>query len=51
MMGEGDAELLALAQDAFTHGTQATAFIAAALLLLAAAMAWRLIPSAPTPRS
>ncbi len=51
IMGEQEAPLLALAQDAFTHATQATAFVAAGLLALAAVVAWRLIPSEPIPRS
>lgn len=40
-----DTELLSIAQEAFTHGMQITAFIAAALLVVAAFIAWRLIPS------
>ena len=50
IMEEG-APLLDLAQDAFTHATQATAYVAAGLLALAAFLAWRLIPSETTPRS
>ena len=38
-------------QDAFTHATQATAYVAAGLLALAAFLAWHLIPSETTPRS
>ena len=45
VLGDGDASLLSLVQDAFTHGMQVTAFIAAALLVVAAFIAWRLIPS------
>ncbi len=42
-------ELLSIAQEAFTHGMQMTTFIAAALLVVAAFVAWRLIPlAAPT---
>lgn len=41
----GSPELLSISQDAFTHGMQVTAFIAAALLVVAAFIAWRLIPS------
>lgn len=44
-LGAGDTELLSIAQGAFTQGMQVTAFIAAALLVLAAFIAWRLIPS------
>lgn len=51
IMGEREASLLAHAQEAFTHATQATAFAASGLLVLAALVAWRLIPSEPTPRS
>lgn len=36
-----------MAQDAFTSGMQVTSFIAAAILILAAITAWRLIPSEP----
>lgn len=39
--------LLSMAQDAFTSGMQVTSFIAAAILILAAITAWRLIPSEP----
>lgn len=44
-LGGEDGELLSIAQDAFTQGMQITAFIAAALLVVAAFIAWRLIPS------
>ncbi|WP_193072854.1 MULTISPECIES: MFS transporter [unclassified Brevibacterium] len=44
-LGTKDAELLSIAQDAFTHGMQITAFVAAVLLVVAAFIAWRLIPS------
>lgn len=43
-----DAELLAAAQESFTHGMEITAVIAAGLLVIAAATAWRLIPSEPS---
>ncbi|WP_040165573.1 MFS transporter [Microbacterium gorillae] len=45
-LGPEDADLLAIAQHAFTHGMQATAYIAAGLLVVSAFIAWRLIPSA-----
>ncbi|MCC3301740.1 MFS transporter [Arthrobacter sp. zg-Y895] len=44
-LGKTDDALLAVAQQAFTHGMQVTSFIAAALLVVAAVIAWRLIPS------
>ena len=44
-LGGKNAELLAVAQSAFTHGVQVTAYIAAALLVVAAFVAWWLIPS------
>lgn len=46
-LGSSDAELLAVAQGAFTHGMQITAYIASLLLVIAAFIAWRLIPSTP----
>ncbi|GAA1129810.1 MFS transporter [Citricoccus alkalitolerans] len=42
-----NSELLSMAQLAFTHGMQVTSYIAAALLVVAAVVAWRLIPSIP----
>ena len=47
-IGSSNAELLDIVQHAFTHSMQITAGIAAVLLLIAATMAWRLIPSTPT---
>lgn len=44
-VGAADPELLSIAQHAFTSGMQVTALIAAALLVVAALMAWRVIPS------
>lgn len=46
-LGSSDAELLAVAQGAFTHGMQITAYIASLLLVIAAFIAWRFIPSTP----
>lgn len=48
VLGNADANLLAMAQHAFTHGMQITAYIAAVLLLVAALIAWKLIPSSTT---
>ncbi|QIK84069.1 MFS transporter [Sanguibacter sp. HDW7] len=45
VLGPADGDLLAIAQHAFTHGMQVTAYIAAGLLLVAALIAWRTIPS------
>lgn len=42
-------ELLSVAQEAFTHGMQLTAYSAAGLLIVAAIIAWRLIPSTSNP--
>lgn len=47
-LGPRDADLLAAAQESFTHGMEITAVIAAGLLVIAAATAWRLIPSEPS---
>ncbi|MFJ2617980.1 MFS transporter [Glutamicibacter sp. NPDC087344] len=47
----GDTDLLSLAQHAFTHGMQVTAYIAAVLLVLSAVIAWRLIPSTPSTKA
>ncbi|MEB7505480.1 MFS transporter [Arthrobacter koreensis] len=46
-LGGSNPELLATAQHAFTYGMQVTSFIAAALLVVAAVIAARLIPSDP----
>ncbi|MEU4644821.1 hypothetical protein [Micromonospora sp. NPDC023814] len=43
--GEQGTLILAAARDAFTHGMQITSLVAAALLLLAALTAWKVIPS------
>ena len=40
------AQLLSQARDAFTQAMQMTAVVAAAILLLAGAMAWRYVPAA-----
>lgn len=45
--GADYANVLAAARDAFAHGMQVTSLIAAILVLMAAAVAWKLIPSAP----
>jgi len=42
-----DRAVIAEAQDAFASAMQVTSFIAAALLLVAAVIAWRVIPSTP----
>ncbi|WP_454083472.1 MFS transporter [Georgenia sp. Marseille-Q6866] len=47
--GDQNTELLSMAQAAFTHGMQTTAYIAAGLLVIAAFIAWRLIPSTKNP--
>ena len=44
------AEVLAMAKHAFTSAMQVTSYLAAALLVVAAVVAWRVIPSAPTKR-
>jgi DHA2 family multidrug resistance protein-like MFS transporter len=45
--GEASAAIMDSARNAFTQSMQATSLVAAALLLLAAVVAWRLIPSTP----
>ncbi|OZV77533.1 MFS transporter [Micromonospora echinospora] len=43
--GEQGAQVLAAARDAFAHGMQITSVIAAVLLVVAALIAWKVIPS------
>ncbi|WP_305786310.1 MFS transporter [Symbioplanes lichenis] len=45
--GATGSAILAAARDAFAHGMQVTSMIAAALLLLSGAIAWKVIPSRP----
>lgn len=47
-LGDSNEALLAMAQHAFTYGMQVASFIAAALLVVAAVLAARLIPSDTT---
>lgn len=46
--GSADAQLLGIAQEAFTDAMQITALVAAGLTLVAGVIAWRVIPSSHT---
>ncbi|WP_456599417.1 hypothetical protein [Blastococcus sp. SYSU DS0616] len=48
LMNGGDNRLLTAAQDAFSHSMQITSVIAAVLLVVAGAVAWKVVPASQT---